>query len=85
MYFTLKPLALVMLLAFTGCMSVPANDAPVPETTRAVAFDKGGGPEVLYVHQVPVPKPKAREVLIAVQPAVSMSGKMQCGSVQAMR
>jgi NADPH:quinone reductase-like Zn-dependent oxidoreductase len=38
----------------------------VPDTMRAAAFDKGGGPEVLSIHQLPVPTPKAGEVLIAV-------------------
>lgn len=33
---------------------------------RAAAFDKGGGPEVLSIHRLPVPRPKAGEVLIAV-------------------
>jgi NADPH:quinone reductase len=33
---------------------------------RAAAFDKGGGPEVLSIHQLPVPMPSSGEVLIAV-------------------
>jgi NADPH:quinone reductase-like Zn-dependent oxidoreductase len=36
---------------------------------RAAAFDKGGGPEVLSIHRVPVPTPNAVEVLIAVHAA----------------
>jgi NADPH:quinone reductase-like Zn-dependent oxidoreductase len=36
---------------------------------RAAAIDRKGGPEVLTVHQVPVPKPGADEVLIALDSA----------------
>jgi NADPH:quinone reductase-like Zn-dependent oxidoreductase len=35
----------------------------------AAAIDKGGGPEVLSIHHLPVPKPKPDEVLIAVHTA----------------
>lgn len=41
----------------------------VPDTMLAAAIDKGGGPEVLSIHRVPVPKPKPGEVLLAVQAA----------------
>lgn len=43
-----------------------AGTSPVPETMRAAAFNTGGGPEVLSIHTLPVPKPKEGEVLIAV-------------------
>jgi NADPH:quinone reductase len=43
-----------------------ADTRPVPATMRAAAFDKGGGPEVLTLHELPVPTPNAGEVLIAV-------------------
>ena len=46
--------------------SASAGTRAVPETMRAAAFDKGGGPEVLSIHQVPVPIPGSGEVLIAV-------------------
>ncbi len=36
---------------------------------RAAAFDEGGGPEVLSIHRLPVPTPRAGEVLIAVHGA----------------
>jgi NADPH:quinone reductase-like Zn-dependent oxidoreductase len=36
---------------------------------RAAAFDKGGGPEVLAIHHLPVPTPGSGEVLIAVHAA----------------
>jgi len=46
--------------------SADAGPAPVPKTMLAAAFDRGGGPEVLSIHRMPVPKPNAGEVLIAV-------------------
>lgn len=46
-----------------------AAAGPVPNTMRAAAFDKAGGPEVLSIHQLPVPSPGATEVLIAVHGA----------------
>ena len=41
----------------------------VPNTMRAAAFDKAGGPEVLSIHRLPVPSPGATDVLIAVHGA----------------
>jgi NADPH:quinone reductase-like Zn-dependent oxidoreductase len=38
----------------------------LPDTMLAAALDHGGGPEVLSIHRLPVPKPGAGEVLIAV-------------------
>lgn len=46
-----------------------ADRFTVPDTMLAAAIDKGGGPEVLSVHHVPVPRPRAGEVLVAVQAA----------------
>jgi NADPH:quinone reductase-like Zn-dependent oxidoreductase len=43
--------------------------AAVPETMRAAAIDKAGGPEVITLHTLPVPRPAADEVLIAVHTA----------------
>ena len=39
------------------------------KTMRAVAIDRFGGPEVLVVHELPLPKISAQEVLIAVDTA----------------
>jgi NADPH:quinone reductase len=44
----------------------PAN---VPETMRAAAIDRFGGPEVLTIHDLPVPPLDPDEVLIAVHTA----------------
>lgn len=41
----------------------------VPDTMMAAAIDKGGGPEVLVIHRLRVPTPKAGEVLVAVRTA----------------
>jgi NADPH2:quinone reductase len=41
----------------------------LPETMRAAAIDRFGGPDVLTIHELPVPEPDAAEVLIAVDTA----------------
>jgi NADPH:quinone reductase-like Zn-dependent oxidoreductase len=43
--------------------------ASVPKTMRAAAIDRFGGPEVLTIHELPVPEPEANEVLIALHTA----------------
>jgi NADPH:quinone reductase-like Zn-dependent oxidoreductase len=44
-------------------------NASIPETMKAAAFDRFGGPEVLELKSLPVPRPKAREVLIRLDTA----------------
>src|SRR4051794_5959002 len=46
-----------------------ADSPSVPDTMRAAALDKGQDAESLSIHQLPVPKPGAGEVLIAVNTA----------------
>ncbi len=46
-----------------------AGAVAVPATMRAAAIDRKGGPEVLTLHQLPVPKPGPGEVLIALDSA----------------
>jgi len=41
----------------------------LPKTMRAAAIDRPGGPEVLAIHTLPLPRPGAKEVLIAVHTA----------------
>ncbi len=41
----------------------------VPQVTRAAAIDRFGGPEVLTIHSLPVPRPDPDEVLIALHTA----------------
>jgi NADPH:quinone reductase len=59
--------ALFVALSVAGATSLMA--ASLPETMRAAAIDKGGDAEALSVHQLPVPRPAAGEVLIAVDAA----------------
>ena len=58
-----------VLLSLAACWWSPAATPSLPDTMRAAAFDKGGGPEVLSIHQLPVPMPQTGEVLIAVHAA----------------
>src|SRR6267378_4239785 len=63
---------LLMAILFAGTIALASSrtDAvSVPDTMRAAAIDKGGGPDLLSIHRLPVPKPKIGEVLIAVQAA----------------
>ena len=46
-----------------------AGGPPLPDTMRAAALDEGEDAESLSIHQLPVPKPAAGEVLIAVNAA----------------
>ena len=58
------PAILLLGLAFSPWAG--ADTKALPDTMLAAALDHGGGPEVLSIHRVPVPKPGAGEVLIAV-------------------
>lgn len=42
---------------------------PVPDTMKAAAIDRFGGPEELHLESLPVPKPKRGEVLIRLDAA----------------
>jgi len=59
-------LRIAAALSFAASPVLMADTHPVPDTMLAAALDKGGGPEVLSIHRLPVPKPNAGEVLIAV-------------------
>ena len=41
----------------------------VPQVMKAAAIDRFGGPAVLKLKSLPVPRPKAREVLIRLETA----------------
>jgi NADPH:quinone reductase-like Zn-dependent oxidoreductase len=65
--------ASMLVLALVGaiapaCAAAAAAEA-VPATMLAAAIDHGGGPEVLSIHRLAVPKPGAGQVLIAVHAA----------------
>jgi NADPH:quinone reductase len=62
----LSLLGLGILLGLAVSPVSPAQARAIPQTMRAAAFDQGGGPEVLTIHELPVPSPGAGEVLIAV-------------------
>jgi NADPH:quinone reductase len=62
-------LAMHIVLYFASAAGFAADAHSVPDTMNAAAFDKPGGPEVLTIHRLPVPTPKADEVLIAVHAA----------------
>jgi NADPH2:quinone reductase len=66
-----SPLLLALIVALSLALAPWsfADTPPVPATMRAAALDQGGGPEVLSIHQLPVPTPGAGEVLIAVHGA----------------
>ena len=59
-------LGIAAALSLAVSPSLMADTHPVPDTMLAAALDAGGGPEVLSIHRLPVPKPNAGEVLIAV-------------------
>ena len=54
---------------------------PIPSTMRAAALDRFGGPEVLTIHELPVPTLDANEILIAVHTAGvgPWDADMRCG------
>ncbi|HEX3836095.1 MAG TPA: NADP-dependent oxidoreductase [Steroidobacteraceae bacterium] len=62
----------LLAMAVLGILAAPLGAAatrPVPQMMRAAAFDKAGGPEVLSIHELPVPMPGASEVLLALHGA----------------
>jgi NADPH:quinone reductase len=61
-----------LLLACTATLALTAGavlGAKLPETMKAAAIDRAGGPEVITLHTLPVPKPEAEEVVIAIDTA----------------
>lgn len=64
----------IAAFAVLGCFAagsgaVHGAGAAVPATMRAAAIDRKGGPEVLTLHELPVPKPASDEVLVALDTA----------------
>jgi NADPH2:quinone reductase len=62
-------LAIATALTVAAWSASGAASSAVPETMLAAAFDRGGGPEVMSLHHLPLPKAGPGEVLIAVQTA----------------
>jgi len=48
---------------------VPDMQPYIPETMKAAAIDRYGGPEVLQSHVLPVPRPRSKEILIRLEAA----------------
>jgi NADPH2:quinone reductase len=60
--------ATAVIAIVTASLSIRADTTP--ETTmRAAAFDKGGDPDVLSIHRLPVPVPASGQVLVSVHSA----------------
>jgi NADPH2:quinone reductase len=60
---------LVACLSSPGLAAADEGAVKLPQTMQAAAIDRAGGPEVITLHTLPVPKPQADEVLIAVNTA----------------
>ena len=57
-------------MAIYATADAPQKQRPsIPSTMRAAALDRFGGPEVLTIHELPVPTLDADEILIAVHTA----------------
>jgi NADPH2:quinone reductase len=57
-------------MAIHATAGAPQKQKPsIPSTMRAAALDRVGGPEVLTMHELPVPTLDANEILIAVHSA----------------
>src|SRR5256714_12317317 len=59
----------VACLVSPGLAAAEDRAVSLPHTMQAAAIDRAGGPEVITLHTLPVPKPAADEVLIAVHTA----------------
>jgi len=66
---SISRIAPVLVLACIVISTGAEGAGAVPPTMRAAALDRKGGPEVLTLHVLPVPKPAADEVLIALDSA----------------
>ena len=60
-------LAVAAAAAAVTMSAAPAAAPALPDTMLAAAIDRGGGPDVLSIHRLPIPAPKAGEVLVAVR------------------
>ena len=67
----LRITGMLLLACLLSPALAAAGDGAVklPQTMQAAAIDRAGGPEVIKLHTLPVPKPAADEVLIAVNTA----------------
>jgi NADPH2:quinone reductase len=61
--------AIVAAVTFIASPWSIADISSVPDTMRAAAIDRGDDIEALSIHHLPVPKPNAGQVLVAVSAA----------------
>lgn len=64
---TAAPWVLACIAA--AALAAVRADPALPQTMRAIAIDRKGGPEVLTLHELPVPTPAADGILIALDTA----------------
>jgi NADPH2:quinone reductase len=59
------------MISFSRCPleEVPQMEPYIPETMKAAAIDRYGGPDVLRLHELPVPRPGRQEVFIRLEAA----------------
>jgi NADPH2:quinone reductase len=62
-------LAIAAMLNLAVLSGSSADVPALPDTMLAAAIDRGGGPDVLTIHRLAVPKVRPGEVLVAVQAA----------------
>ena len=66
----LKAVGILFLVClWSDSRAEPAATGQLPNTMHAAAIDRGGDASVLSLHTLPVPKPGANEVLIALDTA----------------
>src|SRR6202162_1679828 len=65
----ITPMLVVACLLSPGLAAADNAAVKLPQTMQAAAIDRAGGPEVITLHGLPVPKPAADEVLIAIATA----------------
>jgi NADPH:quinone reductase-like Zn-dependent oxidoreductase len=65
----ITPMLVVACLLGPVLAAADSGAARLPQTMQAAAIDRAGGPEVVTLHRLAVPKPAADEVLIAINTA----------------
>ena len=61
-------------LCISGSLPNVTESRPIPRTMRAAIWTRYGGPDVLKLASIPVPKPKADELLIRIHAANIFTG-----------
>lgn len=68
----------------TTAKAAMSSSSSIPSTMKAIVIDEQGGPEVMQLKEIPVPKPGKGEVLIKVEYSgcVSLPRNMACSILQ---